>query len=461
MAEAILALELPAVEVIFCGPRPHDAPHDERVRAIDLEWPEPRGWITRKKNLLADAARYENLVLLHDRYVVTPAWADALKAYGPCFAFMTFPQVYYADDGRHVPQRYPDYQLLDQRAGVVNSCNWSIYDSERVFHPLYDDFAETAFCCGGLYIAKRSLWQSVRQDEALFHCEWEDISFGLECQRRGLPHRVNRFLVAESTLPHPLLLTRLHTRHAPDRLERGRIHVQEGGAARHAFKPIVATTREQYYARIRRRFNSMPGLREAERMASELFADCRGLADCWSAVERHVRALHMETRSQLAEIAFFLCDIVYKWPAPQVQCWIRAHELSLRESASVAVYETVVGWGTGSAFRSSVREIGRDLAFVVDRSPEKWGTCVEGIAIQPPSALDYLNDRTTAVVVFSCFVDEIAAAVRARGDFAIVPADRLVAHRRFRPLVDLVAYYEEVERSYPVLFADPALEAAA
>ena len=118
-----------------------------------------------------------------------------------------------------------------------------VYDADRVFHPAYDDFSETAFCCGGLYLARRSLWNLVRQNEALFHCEWEDISFGLECQRRGLPHRVNPFLVAESTTPHPLLLTRLHTIGASG-AERGRLHVspEQQAAARSgsaAFKPIV------------------------------------------------------------------------------------------------------------------------------------------------------------------------------------------------------------------------------
>ena len=110
-----------------------------------------------------------------------------VERYGPCFSFLTLPQVYYAGLGHRFPQRYPDYQLLDQQKGLERALDMNVYDSERIFHPDYDDFGETAFGCGGLYITKRSLWNLVRQDEALFHCEWEDISFGLDCQRRGLP----------------------------------------------------------------------------------------------------------------------------------------------------------------------------------------------------------------------------------------------------------------------------------
>ena len=29
------------------------------------------------------------------------------------------------------------------------------HDADRVFHPDYDDFSETAFCCGGIYLARR------------------------------------------------------------------------------------------------------------------------------------------------------------------------------------------------------------------------------------------------------------------------------------------------------------------
>ena len=112
MAADILALDLPGVEVIFCGPRPADAPSDPRVRTIDLDRPEPRGWITRKKNLIVDAAKHENVCLLHDRFRVTPDWADALRSYGACFSVLTFPQVFAVDKDRRFTQRYADYQVL-------------------------------------------------------------------------------------------------------------------------------------------------------------------------------------------------------------------------------------------------------------------------------------------------------------------------------------------------------------
>ena len=40
--------------------------------------------------------------------------------------------------------------LLKQRQGLAHAFATRIYDSERVFHPQYDDFADTAFCCGAV-----------------------------------------------------------------------------------------------------------------------------------------------------------------------------------------------------------------------------------------------------------------------------------------------------------------------
>jgi len=466
MASAILALDLPNVEVIFCGPRPAGVPNDPRVSAFDLDEPEPRGWITRKKNLIADRARYDNLCLLHDRYVITPDWADALSTYGPCYSFLTFPQVYYAGIDKQFPQRYPDYQLLAQDRGIEGALATGVYDADRVFHPDYDDFSETAFCCGGLYLARRSLWNLVRQDEALFHCEWEDISFGLECQRRGLPHRVNPFVVAESTAPHPMLLTRLHTIGASS-TERGRLHVspEQEAAARSgstAFKPVIARNREHYYESIRQRFNAIAGLAPDERLAVDFAAGCSGLADVWAAVERHVNGLRLSTRDEIAQIAFFLSDTVYKWPAPQILSWIRRHEELLGQGTPLRRFSTIVGWGTGSAFQANYRLIGRDLAFVIDREPLKWGHAINGITIRPLSALTTLDGERTAVVVFSCFHDEIAARIRAeRPDVVVLPFTAVVANRRFQPLVDLVTYFTEVERYYPRIFGATRMELAA
>ena len=99
---------------------------------------------------------------------------------------------------------------------------------------------------------------------------------------------------------------------------------------------------------------------------------------------------------------------------------------------------------------------------MIDSEPAKWGDVIDGVTIRPFSALTALEGARTAVVVFSCFYDEIAATIRAeRPDIAVVPYGTVVASRRFQPLVELVAYYTEVERYYPRLFGAARMERAA
>jgi hypothetical protein len=189
---------------------------------------------------------------------------------------------------------------------------------------------------------------------------------------------------------------------------------------------------------------------------------CTGLADFWAAIDDHVAALGLSTRDDIAQLAFFISDTVYKWPNAQLLSWIHRHEQALVQSASLGQFTTIVGWGTGSAFQAHHRAIGRELAFVIDRDPAKWGRTVEGITVCPPSAIDTLDSESTAIVVFSCFYDDIARAIAATGSqIAVLPATTATAERRFQPLVNLVGYFREIERYYPRVFSAERTELAA
>lgn len=466
MARDILALDLPEVEVIFCGPRPTDAPDDPRVRTIDLDKPEPRGWITRKKNLLATAARFENLCLLHDRYVVTPAWADALREYGPCYSVTTFPEVYYADTERRFPQRYPDYQVLIQQRGLDVARESHVYDTNFILHPDYDDFTETSYCCGGLYIMRRTLWQRIPQDEGLFHCEFEDVSFGLECQRRGIPHRVNAFVTIESAAAHPMMIVRKHTLRAGEAPALVELHVSRGqqdaaAATPWTSRPLMNTDRATYYNRVRNRFNAIPGLATHELLPETLLAQSQRLSDFWKGIAAHVATVPLNSRERIAELTYFLSDTIFRFSTPQVQQWIRNHERALAAVSSLSAYDVVVGWGTGSAFRSAYPHLGRPLTFAIDRDATKWGTRVDGVEVRGPEALRALDPQRSAIVVFSCYFDDIRAAAQAEGAIHVFKALEVSTQVSFKPLNDFVGYFTEAERYYPNLFTEQRLEAAA
>src|SRR5262249_10293672 len=153
----------------------------------------------------------------------------------------------------------------------------------------------------------------------------------------------------------------------------------------------------------------------------------------WRAIERHTISLRPTTREDIAHLGFFLSDTVYKWPTCQVMSWIRSHERSLDRSEPLSRFTTVVGWGTGSLFAARGRLKRGELAFVVDSKEPRWGTSINGIPVRPPSDLSAAAEESTAVVVFSCYFDEISSAIRSIGAFSIFRAED-VASGRFAPL---------------------------
>lgn len=330
----ILGLHKDKIEIIICGPDPGSLPKDQRIKRIDLDHPEPRGWITRKKNLIVNAANFGNLCIMHDRFVFPQNFFCAMSEYVPVFSVITFPEFFFPDSSRSFLQRYPDYQVLIQKQNLDETFVHKIYNSQNIFHPRYDDFSETAFCCGGIYVTKRSIWQLIKQDESLYHCEWEDILFGLAAQRKGIPHRVNPFVAVESLNPPPLLQTRIHAlkkngTKQPSFSHVSNIHKKMALKHPERFKPLINRTREEYYSQIMAVFNSLEVIDESQKMSLKTVAHCKGLFDFWKEVYLRVGKLKLENREHVRGPYDLICRCIYPFPNCVVQLWIRDTELSI------------------------------------------------------------------------------------------------------------------------------------
>lgn len=386
MIRDILAVAPGDAEIIVCGPMPQGI-SSPRVRRIDLERPEPRGWISRKKNLIVDAAAHDNVCLLHDRFAFPPDFFGAMERYGPAFSVLTFPQFYFPEANRACLHRYADYQVAMPGPRLPAMLESRIFDPEEVLYLRYDDYAPSAFCCGGVYVAKKAVWSSVRQDESLFHCEWEDIVFGLECQRAGIPHRVNPFGWLESLTPHPLALTRLHRTLLADGSRRSLTQGSEAQArlktcAPRSFKPVLAQPRQKYFGRVLEQLNALEGVAPVSGAEAD---QCATVSAFWKLVLARIAPLAPADRRGVAEIFKLLTRNVYNFPNCIVGGWIADHERA----------------GAG---RIGPRRMLRD----------------------------------------------VVARLRAR----LVPAPLETA--RYRPFVDMIQYYTEVEAEMPVLFSDGA-----
>jgi hypothetical protein len=345
---------------------------------------------------------------MHDRFVFPVNFFSAMQRYGNLFSVLTFPQVYFADQSRRCVQRYPDYQLLSVDEGIRDSFITKIYDGNQIFHPRYDDFSESAFCCGGLYLTKTTIWKLIRQDESLFHCEWEDVLFGLESQRMGIPHRVNPYACFESTAPHPLLLTRINIMEPEGKQERSFQHISSFHNIKAAngasdYLPILSSSKRGYCEKLVGCFNSMSMVDAGRRIGINDFTGASKLSEIWGIVSRYLGGLPVNNRDEIFQIISLLSHMVYNYPACILQAWTWDEECRLsgmNEPAHALV----------AAIRTAFVEGG--LKLVV--------------------SLTLKRIARTLVCLCSC------------GATALPP----------KPFLDIIDYFKEIERYYPVIFQD-------
>lgn len=335
MVGEIQAWGLPEYEILLCGPSPGLLADEANVRRIDLERPEPRGWITRKKNLIASEARHENLCLLHDRFRLPSNFAEAAARFGPAPGITTFPQLFFPEPSRTFFFRNVDYQVTRSHESMKSAIRLVNFRLDQFAYPQYNDWRETVHVNGGAYVTRRTLWRCVPQDEALYHGDWEDVVHGLACHRFGIPQRVNPHAVLESVTSHHSLLPFLSLPHLrPD----GTL-VQRRGFASAVFlaNRVVAPRRLKPIGRVtERRLREqaaavLPRLPEAIRAGTEsLLAEPIGsLGAWWSRLARVVRDANPGGRAEAMAMLDFLwrCSASPVWHPNHVQLWLRGIEL--------------------------------------------------------------------------------------------------------------------------------------
>ena len=219
----ILELGVPEFEVVLCGRPDPGFKYFDRVRVVGEELTGPPVLIGKKKNVIAAAANYGNLCLLHDRVFLPRDFHAAVTKFGDDYPIATFQSVWFDDPYHLIAKRYSDYNRLrnawplnavadaDGSAGFYKRDLFPI-DPACGFcyaHPLR--YHQSNYCTGSLYLSKRSVWRAYPQSEALGWSEYEDVEQGLRASRAGVPSRVNphaftQSIFARTTILNPHIL---------------------------------------------------------------------------------------------------------------------------------------------------------------------------------------------------------------------------------------------------------------
>lgn len=172
---SIQSQNIPEYEIIICGK--YFDRKEQNIRYIQFTEKDDRGWITKKKNLICENAKYENLVIMHDRIVLNKNWFNGIKKYGKYFEVLSC-------------------KIHDKKE---NRCgDWITYGNKynkfgKVGLLDYKDWDKYGCLDGAFYILKKSAWEKAKWDETLFWNESEDAKLSSDWYKKGIVARFNPF----------------------------------------------------------------------------------------------------------------------------------------------------------------------------------------------------------------------------------------------------------------------------
>ena len=175
--ESIKKLNIPEYEILIAGDYNGLYKKDKIIRIIEFDDKKNPGWITKKKNIVCENAKYENIVVTHNKFLFDGNWHKGMKKYGNYFEVLSC--VISTPEG--------------ERAG-----DWLTYGTDwskiaRIGLLEYKDWDKNVYVDGGFYILKKSVWKKVGWNEKVFWGQGEDIVLSKDWEENGIITRFNRF----------------------------------------------------------------------------------------------------------------------------------------------------------------------------------------------------------------------------------------------------------------------------
>lgn len=156
---SIKSLKIPEYEILLIGPK-----NDQFENAIEFDETQKQGWITRKKNVLVDSAKYDNVVVMHDYYTFDKDWYKNFVEFGDEWDVCS------------------NAQLLIN--GNRHFTDWVTWDSPifpRYTAMAYDDWSHTRcmYQSGGYMIVKKDFYKKFPMNEEMTWGTAEDVEWSL------------------------------------------------------------------------------------------------------------------------------------------------------------------------------------------------------------------------------------------------------------------------------------------
>lgn len=189
--ESIVSQGIPECEILICGNYDKQCTYGKEVVVIeDVITRDIRAPICAKKNRIAEIAKYNNLVIVHDRYTFPKDWFQKMVNYGNYFELLSMPNVG-ANNGR-----------------VSDWNTFSAFPSGTLrgdfLLPKYSQWTNWWYAQGGILIVKNLLYSSSPLDNRLHWGDLEDVQFSQIGNLKGWFYYFdvnNRIYTESSRLP--------------------------------------------------------------------------------------------------------------------------------------------------------------------------------------------------------------------------------------------------------------------
>ena len=164
IVDSITNENIPNFEIIIVGG--NEAYDDGTMKVIPFDESIKKFWITKKKNLITQHARYESIVYMHDYLVLKPGWYEGFLKFGNDFT-ICMTKVENADGTRY--RDWCLYKLDTDPLGVPDPQLLLPYEFKNLSHLMY--------ISGAYWIAKKSIAEKYPQNENVMWGDSEDIEW--------------------------------------------------------------------------------------------------------------------------------------------------------------------------------------------------------------------------------------------------------------------------------------------
>jgi hypothetical protein len=162
-------MNIPEYEILFVGGGDSSGIEGNDIRKIDFDENEKPLWITKKKNILVQNAKYDNVVVMHDYNKFDVDWYTSFKEFGTEWDICSCPQF-----------------LI---TGMRNPMDWSLWDKPgygRAWSLDYRDWSQTQYMyiSGGFFIVKKHVMIEEPLNEELLWNQEEDVEWSMRVRNK-------------------------------------------------------------------------------------------------------------------------------------------------------------------------------------------------------------------------------------------------------------------------------------